>query len=33
LELGCEFAQGYAFGHPISLAEARKLVGATNEAA
>ncbi len=33
LELGCEFAQGYAFGHPISLAEARKLVGAAHEAA
>jgi diguanylate cyclase (GGDEF)-like protein/PAS domain S-box-containing protein len=32
-QLGCEFAQGYAFGHPISLAEARKLVGAVSEAA
>lgn len=32
-QLGCEFAQGYAFGHPISLAEARKLVGAAMEAA
>ncbi|MDB5642946.1 MAG: Diguanylate cyclase/phosphodiesterase, partial [Hyphomicrobiales bacterium] len=32
-QLGCEFAQGYAFGHPISLAEARKLVGAAHEAA
>ncbi|MDB5543430.1 MAG: diguanylate cyclase/phosphodiesterase, partial [Hyphomicrobiales bacterium] len=32
-QLGCEFAQGYAFGHPISLAEARRLVGAATEAA
>lgn len=27
-QLGCEYAQGYAFGHPISAADARKLVGA-----
>jgi diguanylate cyclase (GGDEF)-like protein/PAS domain S-box-containing protein len=32
-QLGCEFAQGYAFGHPISAAEARKLVGAAAAAA
>lgn len=27
-QLGCEFAQGYAFGNPLSPAEARRLVGA-----
>ena len=32
-QIGCEFAQGYAFGHPISAHEARKLVGAATEAA
>ncbi|HTV31697.1 MAG TPA: sensor domain-containing phosphodiesterase [Methylocella sp.] len=32
-QLGCEFAQGYAFGHPISATEARKLVGAASAAA
>ena len=32
-QLGCEFAQGYAFGHAISAAEARKLVGAASAAA
>ena len=32
-QLGCEYAQGYAFGHPISGHEARKLVGAATEAA
>jgi EAL domain-containing protein (putative c-di-GMP-specific phosphodiesterase class I) len=30
---GCEFAQGYAFGHPISALDARKLVGAATIAA
>ena len=32
-QLGCEFAQGYAFGHAITAAEARRLVGAASEAA
>jgi diguanylate cyclase (GGDEF)-like protein len=32
-QLGCEFAQGFAFGHPMSAADARKLVGAAAEAA
>ncbi len=32
-QLGCEYAQGYAFGHPISTIEARKLVGAATIAA
>jgi len=27
-QIGCEFAQGYAFGRPITAADARKLVGA-----
>jgi EAL domain-containing protein (putative c-di-GMP-specific phosphodiesterase class I) len=27
-QLGCEYAQGFAFGHPMSPADARKLVGA-----
>ena len=30
-QLGCEYAQGFAFGHPISAAEARKLVGAATD--
>lgn len=32
-QFGCEFAQGYAFGYPISATEARKLVGAATAAA
>ena len=32
-QLGCEYAQGYAFGHPISALDARKLVGAATVAA
>jgi diguanylate cyclase (GGDEF)-like protein/PAS domain S-box-containing protein len=32
-QMGCEYAQGYAFGNPISSSEARRLVGAANEAA
>jgi diguanylate cyclase (GGDEF)-like protein/PAS domain S-box-containing protein len=32
-QLGCEYAQGYAFGHPISALDARKLVGAATIAA
>ena len=32
-QLGCEYAQGFAFGHPISAEEARKLVGAASVAA
>ena len=30
-QLGCEYAQGFAFGHPLSAADARKLVGAASE--
>ena len=32
-QLGCEYAQGFAFGQAITAAEARKLVGAASEAA
>ena len=32
-QLGCEYAQGNAFGNPITMAEARRLVGAAHEAA
>ncbi|MCW6509925.1 EAL domain-containing protein [Lichenifustis flavocetrariae] len=32
-QLGCEFAQGFVFGQPISAGEARKLVGAPLDAA
>jgi EAL domain-containing protein (putative c-di-GMP-specific phosphodiesterase class I) len=32
-QLGCAYAQGYAFGRPISPVEARRLIGAAPEAA
>ncbi len=32
-QLGCEFAQGFAFGPPMTALDARKLVGAAPEAA
>jgi EAL domain-containing protein (putative c-di-GMP-specific phosphodiesterase class I) len=32
-QLGCEYAQGYTLGHPISTIEARKLAGAAIAAA
>ncbi len=32
-QIGCEYAQGFAFGHPLSTADARKLVGAAAEPA
>jgi EAL domain-containing protein (putative c-di-GMP-specific phosphodiesterase class I) len=28
-QLGCEYGQGYAFGEPMSAADARRLVGAS----
>jgi EAL domain-containing protein (putative c-di-GMP-specific phosphodiesterase class I) len=33
LKLGCEYAQGYAFGEPMSLLQARQIIGAAPEAA
>ncbi len=32
-ELGCEYAQGFAFGEPLSMLQARQLLGAAPEAA
>src|ERR687894_560425 len=32
-QIGCEYAQGYAFGEPMSSLQARQLVGAAPEAA
>ncbi len=32
-QIGCEYALGFAFGAPLSTAEARKLVGAAAEPA
>ena len=32
-QIGCEYAQGFAFGHPLSAPDARKLVGAAAEPA
>ena len=32
-QMGCEYAQGNAFGNPITMSEARRLVGAAHEAA
>jgi EAL domain-containing protein (putative c-di-GMP-specific phosphodiesterase class I) len=32
-QMGCEYAQGYAFGEPMSPLQARQLVGAAPEAA
>ncbi|WP_425463672.1 EAL domain-containing protein [Methylobacterium oryzihabitans] len=32
-EFGCDYAQGYAFGEPMSVLQARQLVGAAPEAA
>jgi EAL domain-containing protein (putative c-di-GMP-specific phosphodiesterase class I) len=32
-QLGCEYAQGFAFGEPMTSLDARRLVGAATEAA
>jgi EAL domain-containing protein (putative c-di-GMP-specific phosphodiesterase class I) len=32
-QMGCEYAQGFAFGEPMSPLQARQLVGAAPEAA
>ncbi len=32
-QIGCEYAQGFAFGEPMSSLQARQLVGALPEAA
>ena len=32
-QIGCEYAQGFAFGEPMSALQARQLVGAAPEAA
>jgi EAL domain-containing protein (putative c-di-GMP-specific phosphodiesterase class I) len=32
-QIGCEYAVGFAFGHPLSATDARKLVGAAAEPA
>jgi EAL domain-containing protein (putative c-di-GMP-specific phosphodiesterase class I) len=32
-EIGCDYAQGYAFGEPMTVLQARQLVGAAPEAA
>jgi EAL domain-containing protein (putative c-di-GMP-specific phosphodiesterase class I) len=30
-QIGCEYAQGFAFGQPLTTSDARKLVGAAAE--